>query len=116
MRPRFLADADLNFIIVAALQRRFPEIDFKSAFGAGLQGLDDLEVLARAAAEGRVLVTHDQSTMPGHFARFVETATSAGVIVAPQSRAPGEIVDDLALIWMASDAAEWTNRLLYLPM
>lgn len=116
MQPRFLADADLNFIIIAALQRRFPEIDFKSALGAGLQGLDDLEVLARAATEGRVLVTHDQSTMPDNFARFIETATSAGVIIAPQSRAPSEIVEDLALIWMASDAAEYANRLLYLPM
>ena len=43
---RFQADADLNQIIVAALVRRSPGVDFRTAEVAHLRGLDDREVLA----------------------------------------------------------------------
>jgi hypothetical protein len=49
-----------------------------------LAGLDDPTVLGIAAEEGRWLVSHDVNTMPEHFARFVETRTSAGVILISQ--------------------------------
>ncbi|NUQ64240.1 MAG: DUF5615 family PIN-like protein [Pirellulales bacterium] len=44
----------------------------------------DPEVLATAAREERVLVTHDQKTMPDHFADFIAKQTSSGVLVIPQ--------------------------------
>ena len=74
MPVRFQADADLNQILVAALLRRFSEVDFRTATAGGLAGLSDLEVLAVAARDGRVLVTHDSSTMPTHFAEFIGSA------------------------------------------
>lgn len=116
MRIRFQADADFNQIIVAAVLRRLPEAQFRSATDAGLAGLDDREVLALAAREGRLLVTHDKNTMPGHFAEFVARTTSPGVIVVPQSLPVGRVLEDLTLIWSASEAAEWTNRIAYLPL
>ena len=61
MRVRFQADADFNQIIVAAVVRRTPTIDFRTAKAAGLAGLDDAAVLAIAAEDGRILVTHDQA-------------------------------------------------------
>jgi hypothetical protein len=60
---RFQADANLNQIIVRAVCRREPSVDFQTAKAAGLSGVADPEVLARAAEEGRVLVTHDFQTM-----------------------------------------------------
>jgi hypothetical protein len=78
MPIRFQADADLNQIIVSAVLRRVPAIDFRTATAAGLAGLADPEVLARAAREGRILVTHDQTTMPGHFGEFVRAQRSPG--------------------------------------
>ncbi len=71
MRVRYQADADLNHVIVLALLRREPGVDIQTAAAANLAGLADAAVLALAANDGRVLVTHDQSTMPAHFARFV---------------------------------------------
>ncbi len=73
MPIRFQADADLNQIIVSAVVRRFPEIDFKTATAAGLPSLEDPDVLALAAHDGRVLVTHDQTTMPKHFTDFIRS-------------------------------------------
>lgn len=78
MALRFQADADLNQIIVSAVLRRVPDIEFKTATAAGLAGLADREVLARAAHEGRILVTHDQTTMPRHFGEFVQEQRSPG--------------------------------------
>ena len=83
MKVRFQADADLNQILLKATLRREPSIDFQTAHVAGLVALKDKEVLARAADEGRVLVTHDRKTMPKHFAEFIATRESAGVIYHP---------------------------------
>jgi hypothetical protein len=43
---RFLADADLKRAIVSGVKRREPGIDFRSAQAAGLEGIEDPEVLA----------------------------------------------------------------------
>lgn len=48
MKVRFQADADLNQIIVKAILRREPSIDFQTALAASLVGLDDNEVLTLA--------------------------------------------------------------------
>ncbi len=116
MRVRFQADADLNMVIVHAVVRRQPAVDFQTAVAVSLAGLGDPEVLAVAAREGRVLVTHDQTTMPDHFAEFVATQTSPGVLVVPQHLAIATVVEDLLLIWDATEAEEWTNRICYLPL
>jgi hypothetical protein len=116
MRIRFQADADLNQTIVAAVLRRLPEADFRMATDARLAGLHDLDVLAIAAREGRVLVTSDRQTMPKFFGEFINNTESPGVIVARQRLAVGAVLEDLALIWTAFQAEEWTNRIVYLPL
>jgi precorrin-6B methylase 1 len=83
MKIRFQADADLNQIIVLATVRREPSIDFQTAGAATLAARNDREVLEIAARHGRLLVTHDQKTMPRHFAQFITSATSPGLLVIP---------------------------------
>ena len=116
MPIRFQADADFNQIIVTAIARRVPELDFKTATVAGLEGLKDLEVLALAAREDRILVTHDQTTMPTHFGEFARLTSSPGLIVVPQTLPVREVVDALILIWAATQPEEWVNRIVYLPI
>lgn len=116
MKVRFQADADLKHIIVKAVLRREPSIDFQSAQTANLVGLGDEEVLAIAAREKRVLITHDRKTMPKHFAEFIAQQASSGVIVVPQKLAVGVAADDLILVWSASEADEWINRIQSLPL
>ena len=116
MSIRFQADADLNQIIVAAIVRPVPRIDFKTATVAGLAGLNDPDVLALAGRDGRVLVSHDQTTMPKHFGGFVHSNQSPGLIIVPQNLPVREAVEDLILIWTATQAEEWINRMAYLPI
>lgn len=116
MTIRFQADADFNQIIVKAILRREPGIDFQTAHTAGLSGLEDPEVLSLAAREGRVLVSHDRKSMPRHFAAFIQEGTSAGVLIVPQKLPILSVVDDLILIWSASQVEEWINRIYTLPI
>ena len=116
MSVRFQADADLNHIIVKATLRREPTVDFQAAHAAGLIGVSDPEVLALAARAGRILVTHDRKSMPTHFAEFIRHTISSGVIVIPQNMSIHAAVEDLLLIWTASEAEEWRNSILVLPL
>ena len=59
MKVRFQADADLSELILKILLRRSPGVEFQTARAAGLAGLPDPDVLAVAAREDRVLVSHD---------------------------------------------------------
>lgn len=116
MKVRFQADADLNQIIVKATLRREPTIDFQTAQAARLSGLEDEEVLAIAAREERLLVTHDRKTIPHHFAKFIMSQGSPGVLIVPQKLPVANVVEDLILIWLASEAEEWRNRIRSLPL
>jgi len=83
VKVRFLADADLNKTIVSGVLRRDPSIDFQTAQAAGLRCLKDPEVLALAAKQRRVLVSHDVSTLPAHFRTFRNAGKrSAGVFLS----------------------------------
>lgn len=116
MKVRFQADADLNQIILLATIRREPAIDFQTATMAGLSGLDDMQVLERTVREGRVLVTHDRKTMPRHFSEFIVKESSPGLLVVPQYLSVAAAVEDLILIWSATEAEEWVNRIGFLPL
>jgi hypothetical protein len=117
VKVRFLADADLNKAILTGLLRREPSIDFLTALAAGLRGKKDPEVLALAAAQRRVLVSHDVGTMPVHFRAFRDAGgRCAGVFLVPQSLEAGVAIRELLLIWLASEASDWENRLEWLPL
>ena len=84
MRIRFQADADLKHAIVAGTLRRAASIDFRRAEAVPLEGLADPVVLALAAEEGRVLMSHDVNTIERHFQDFIQKQTSPGIILIPQ--------------------------------
>jgi predicted nuclease of predicted toxin-antitoxin system len=103
MKVRFQADADLN-------------IDFQTADEADLRRLPDLEVLALAAQENRILVTHDRRTMPRHFANFILHHSSPGVFIIAQSVSVHVAIEELVLVWAASESEEWRNLIVELPL
>jgi hypothetical protein len=69
-----------------------------------------------AARTERLLVTHDQKTMPRHFAAFIRTETSSGLLVIPQHLSIATVVEDLTMIWSITEAEEWINRVSFLPL
>ena len=116
MKISFQADNDLNQKIVAIILRREPTIDFQTAAQINLHDLDDLTVLSLTAFENRLLISHDQSTMPDYFAEFISENTSSGLLIAPQTLTLNVVVEETIMIWAASEAEEWQNRIAYLPL
>ena len=115
MRPRFQTDEDFNQKIVAGLLRREPTVDIQTSRAAGLLGLPDPDVLAVAAREGRILLSHDRDTMPAHFERFIRGTASPGVLIVSQRLAVREAIEQILLVWTASGIEEWRNRIGFLP-
>ena len=116
MRLRLQADADFNQKIVLSLRRREPALDFQDAHSGGLIGVPDADVLSRTAELERILVSHDRKTMPAHFAQFLSTRSSPGLIIVPQHLDFGDVIEDLLLIWAASEAEEWRDKVGFLPL
>ena len=116
MRVKFLADANLNRRIVKGLERRESLVDFQTAAEAGLAGKEDLEVLEIAARAQRLLVTHDRKTMPTAFGRFVAERESFGVLVVPQNLGLRFAIEELLLIWAASEVEDWINVISAIPL
>jgi hypothetical protein len=60
---RLLADEDFNFDIVRGLLRRRPQLDIVRVHDVELSRTHDREILAWAAKEQRIMLTHDTNTM-----------------------------------------------------
>ena len=116
MKIRFQADADLSENIVWAVRREEPAIDFQTSNEANLEGLGDDVVLALAATENRILISHDRRTMPYHFGSFIQNQTSPGVFIIRQKFDMSNVVSDLILIWSASEPEEWVNVISQIPL
>jgi hypothetical protein len=69
-----------------------------------------------SAEAGRVLVSQDRRTMPAHFVEYVSSSRSPGVILLREAVSIGVAVEELALIWTASEAEEWVDRLVWIPL
>jgi hypothetical protein len=71
---RFLTDEDFDGRLTSALLARVPGFDLVRAQDTGLTHTPDPDILAWAAGEGRIVLTHDRNTMTG----FASTRASAG--------------------------------------
>ena len=92
-------------------------MEFRTAAEEQLDGLSDHDVLESAAQHGRVLVTHDIRTMPRHFEEFLlGGGGSPGVFLIPQRVAVFVALEELLMIWLASEDSEWRDRLIWLPL
>jgi hypothetical protein len=116
VKPRFQADNDLRSSIRTGVLRHEPSIDFQSALAIGLDGISDPEVLRLAMVQNRILISHDENSMPGHFTDFLKGGNrSPGVLLVPQGAPVGRVIESILLVWIASEAAEWVDRVVWLP-
>jgi predicted nuclease of predicted toxin-antitoxin system len=72
---RFLLDEDIGAAIADGLRRHEWSIDVLDVKAAGLRGTKDVALLELAFVHGRILVTHDRTTMVRHFCERIAAAT-----------------------------------------
>lgn len=111
------ADENFNNDIVRGLRRRAPDLDIVRVQDVGLSGATDPVVLEWAADEGRVLFTHDVSTVTRYaYDRVREGKSMPGVFEVSRDVAIRAAIEDILLIAQGSMEGEWEGQVRYLPL
>ena len=113
----FLADENFHGDIVRGLLRRRPELDIVRVQDVGLSGTDDPTVLAWAAQESRILLTHDVNTITRYaYERVQEGLPMPGVFEIKRSIPLGQAIEEILLLAECSLEGEWEGQIRYLPL
>lgn len=114
MTVAIYTDVHVPLAIVVQLRRR--GVDVLTAVEDGQRRSEDSDLLARATALDRLLLTQDIrfSAMAEQWQR--KGRLFRGLLFAPQTTSIGVLVQDLELIAKASEINEWTNVVTRLPL
>jgi predicted nuclease of predicted toxin-antitoxin system len=115
---RLASDADFNGRAFRALLRKQPDLDIIRVQDVGLRTADDPDVLAWAAAEGRILLTHDRETLIGFAYQRVELGLPMPGVFVIRNRPEqiGQMVEDILLVVLCSSQDEWKDQVVFLPL
>jgi hypothetical protein len=114
---RLAADENFNNDIVRGLLRRKPDLDIVRVQDVSLSGADDPTILEWAAQEGRVLLTHDVSTLTRYAYERVQAGKPTTGIFEVSRKVPiGVAIEDILLIAECSLEGEWEGQVRYLPL
>ena len=112
-----LSDENFNGDIVRGLFLRHPNLDLLRIQDVGLEETEDPDILAWAAGNNRIVLTHDRATMQDFaYARVVAGQPMPGVFVLDDHMAVRRAIDEILLIEHGSDQAEWNGLVVYLPL
>ncbi|MEO7037819.1 MAG: DUF5615 family PIN-like protein [Polyangiaceae bacterium] len=113
---RLLADENFNNDLLRGLRRRVPNIDAPRIQDVGMREASDEAVLEWAAAEGRLVLTHDVSTLI-EFAwqRVRDGGHHVGVAAVDQQAPIGAVAADLLLLVQCSTDDEWLDQVVFIP-
>lgn len=114
---RWLADENFNNDILRALFRASRDLDIVRAQDVGLTGTGDETLLAWAAGQKRVLLTHDVSTITAHaYRRVMKGEPMPGVFEVSRRIPIRAAVEDIILLSECSNSDEWEGQVRYLPL
>lgn len=113
---RLVSDENLNGDIVRGLLRRHPELDLVRVQDVGLMETPDSDILEWAAGEGRVLLSHDVSTVPpAAYQRIADGQPMPGVFILPDRMPIGRAIDEILFLSLDVEPDEWKDQVVYLP-
>lgn len=118
-RCRFLIDECVPAAVARGLRRRLAEVSVVQIGEpeAPAKGASDETLLDYCSRDRRILVTADRATMPNHIGEILATGGhTAGVLIIDLEQSLSHVLDDLCLIYEASEQSEWTDILFYLPL
>ena len=111
------ADENFNGNLVRGLLRRQPELDIVRLQDIGLLGAEDPAVPGWAAQVGRVLLTHDVSTITRHsYERIQAVQSMPGVFEVSRDLPIGRAIEEILPLAECSLAGEWEGQVRYLPL
>ena len=114
---RFAADENFNLHIINGVLRRLQDVDIVRVQDAGLDGEDDPTILAWAASEGRVLLTHDVNTVTAFaYERVTQGLPMPGVFEVSLKVPISVVIEEILLLAECSVEGEWEGQVNYLPL
>lgn len=112
-----MADENFNNQIVRGVLRQSPEVDIVRVQDVGLSGADDPTVLAWAAQEGRIVLTHDVATMTIFaYERIKAGLSMPGLFEVSRRVSVGLAIEEIILIAECSLEGEWEGQVRFLPL
>jgi predicted nuclease of predicted toxin-antitoxin system len=114
---KLVSDENFNGDIQRGLYRRRPDLDVVRVQDVGLGATSDLDVLAWAAAEGRILLTHDRDTLPKFaYDRVRAGQPMPGVFLVSDQMPVGQAIDEILLAAECLAPAECKNFVRFFPL
>jgi hypothetical protein len=114
---KFAADENFHGDLLRGLLRRFHELDIVRIQDTEMAQASDPDILAWAAEEGRILLTHDAQTRIGYtYDRIRQNQPVPGVFEIQLEETFSSILESLTLIIEVSDPSEWADRVTYIPL
>src|SRR5207248_10975362 len=96
---RLLADENFNGDIVRGLLLRQPDLDMVRVQDLGLAGADDPDILAWAAENNRIVLTHDRATMVDYaYERVAAGEGMPGVFILNDRFPIGQAIQETLLM------------------
>ncbi len=112
-----VSDENFNGDIVRGLLRRSPDLDVVPVQDVGLMQSPDADILEWAASQGRVLLSHDVSTVPPAAHQRLDLGKPLpGVFIVSDRMPIGQAIDEILFLSMDVEPEEWKDQVLYLPV
>jgi hypothetical protein len=118
MTIRFLLDENIPRRIQIVVAERYPHLDVQRVGDPGcppLRSSDDV-ILEYLAESGRVLITRNRTSMPGHLTKLEARGLSHwGVFQVRPGTTYEQLIDAMLLFAEASTSEEWHGRVEWIP-
>jgi hypothetical protein len=116
---RYLLDEHVEPILRTQLLRREMEmiVWIIGDPGAPGRGMQDPDILLWCEANDFLLVTRNRASMPVHLKAHLDAGYHVpGILTLNPDMTMGETIDELSLIWAASNPDEFKDLIVYLPI
>lgn len=114
---RLLADENFDGRVLAGVRARIPVVDIIRVQDTECYQAIDAVVLEWAAAEDRVLLTHDVRTLINDaYARVRQGLVMPGVIEVHSDTPIGLVIEELEVLIVAGLYSDFADQIRYIPM
>ena len=114
---KLVSDENFNGDILRGLYRRRPNLDMVRVQDIGLKATPDSDILAWAAAEDRIVLTHDFDTMPFFaYSRVKAGHSMPGVFLVSDLMPIGQAIDEILLAVDCLASEECRGLVRFFPL
>jgi hypothetical protein len=114
---RLLIDENFDRRILRGLKLQIPKLRYSSVQENNLRGTQDPTLLAWAAKNQFILLTHDVNTIPKYaYERIAAGEVMPGIIIVPEDLAIGTAIEELLVLTECCKDEDFINQVKYLPI